>query len=99
MVQRLSSWMLAACLAFSFLGAATGLAADMPAAAPVTADATCPNGTYTTIVGDTCAKVYVKVYCNNAALFSRYNGWTCRNAALNPGRVLCLPVKVNGRCS
>lgn len=74
-------------------------AADMPAKgrdAEIRPLLTCAYGTYTVIAGDTCAKVYLKVYCDKAALFTKYNGYTCTTLAV--GKILCKPKKIHGRC-
>lgn len=59
----------------------------------------CAYGTYTWITGDTCAKVYLKVYCNSSALFTKYTGRVCHDGRIRPGTVLCRPKVVDGKCS
>ena len=58
----------------------------------------CAYGTYTVVAGDTCSKVYTKLYCNKATLFAKYNGFACRSSALWTGRLLCRPKRVGGIC-
>lgn len=75
-------------------------AADMPANGPGAAiqfPPRCEYGTYAVVIGDTCAKVYTRVYCGKSALFTKYNGYTCNQLDL-PGKILCKPRVVAGKC-
>jgi hypothetical protein len=58
----------------------------------------CAYGAYTVAKGDTCTRLYLKLYCSKATLFTKYNGFTCRSPALWIGRLLCRPKKVGGIC-
>lgn len=71
---------------FAFPAVAQGIAADL-------LDRKCANGTYTVISGDTCPKIYSKLYCGKSTLFQKYNGVAYVDSLLYTGRILCKPTK------
>jgi hypothetical protein len=53
----------------------------------------CSGQRYRVTAGDTCPRVYARIYCNRASLFIKFNGRPCTNHHLFVGQTLCHPAK------